>query len=98
MYFGNLIGVISTISNDLKQCSIGSLEFCYGVVSHCKNSLTSFLETRLIMGKAGKCPSIMAPISSTTSLSHHPLRKIPNSTTIDIDVSYNNFFRSDDQN
>ena len=67
--------------SDSVQCSTGSLEFCCGVVSHCKNLPTSVSETRLIMAKAGRCPSIMGLRSSTTSLCHRPLRKICN--TID---------------
>lgn len=39
--------------------SIGSLEFYYGEVSHCKSLPTSASETELIVAKAGKCLSIM---------------------------------------
>lgn len=55
--------------------STESQEFYYGEVSQCKILLTNALETKLIMGKEGRCQSIMVLTSITTSLCHHQSRK-----------------------
>lgn len=68
MYIVNLLSVSW-------GASIGSQEFFCGEVSHFKNLQTSALETNVIMGKAGRCQSIMARTNTITSRCHHPSGK-----------------------
>lgn len=61
--------------NDM-PCSTENQECYYGVASPYKNLQISVSETKLIMGKAGRCLSITDLISTITLPYHRQLRKI----------------------
>lgn len=56
--------------------STGSLEFCFGGDLPFKNLQTNYLETKLIMEKASRCPSIMVQTNIIMLLFHPRLGKI----------------------